>query len=375
MSDFVMTAAMRELDSALAKIDLENYLDIEGVGYKFSHGTRGQQLILDECPFCHEGGGKTYVNAESGLGNCFHGSCGAKFNKRKLLRQVSGLSGPAFNEHIKAMAAQLGWMPKKERPTLLMGALRLPKPMDPLPNQGRMLRYLEDRGVTADSCEWFGLGYCHDKGWWSYELDDGTEQWVSYAKRVIIPIHDLDGTMVSFQGRDVTGERLPKYLFPVGFAVAGKHIFNANAFEDGLHDHVIAGEGAFDAIAIHQALRGDPGCRNMLGVATFGMHLSGGDDSQIERFSKLKERGLKTVTILWDGEKKAITQAVKSGLELAQVGLQVRVATLPAGYDPAQGPDKRPTPPGMVRDAIFKARVLTRMSAVKILLEAKTMTE
>lgn len=371
MSDYA--AADAELNSALAKVDLENYLDMEGVGYRFSNGTRGQQLILDECPFCNEGGGKTYVNAETGLGNCFHGSCGVKFNKRKLFRQVSGLSGKAFVDHIKATAENFGWMPKRERPVVTMAALQFPKPMNPLPFNGRELKYLQDRGVTAESCEWFNLSYCHEKAWWGYNLSDGTEKWVNYSRRVIIPIMDLSGTLVCFQGRDVTGEQLPKYLFPVGFAVAGKHIYNANSFEDGVHNHLIVGEGAFDAIAIHQALKGDPGCKSMLAVATFGMHLSGGDDGQIDRFVQLRERGLKTVTLMWDGEGKAIAQAVKSGLQLAELGLQVRIAQLPAGYDPAQGPDGRNTPPMLVRKIIFEAQPLNRLSAIRILSRAKSM--
>lgn len=363
-----------ELDRALEKINLENYLDREGVGYRHSYGTKGLQLQFDECPFCGEGGGKTYCNADTGLGNCFHGSCGAKFNKFSLVRKVSGLSGKALDEHVKAVAEEMGWMPKKERPEVLMGDLKLPSGMNELPHNGRELRYLTDRGVTAESCEWFRLGYCHDKAWWSYKLDDGAEKWVSYKRRVIIPVFGLDGKMVSFQGRDVTGEQMPKYLFPVGFAVAGKHLYNGNSFVQGTHNHAVIGEGAFDCIAIHQALRRDTGCRDVLALATFGMHLSSGPDSQLDRLAILHEQGLRTVTFLWDGESRAVAQAVKSGLQVASLGLQVRIATLPAGYDPAQGPDKRPTPPGLVLDAIFKAQALTRLSAVRILSTAKSMT-
>lgn len=363
-----------EFDAALLKINLENYLDREGVGFRHSYGTKGLQLQFDECPFCGEGGGKTYCNADTGLGNCFHGSCGARFNKRSLIRKVSGLAGAAFTDHVKAVAQEMGWMPKRERPEIVMGQLELPSHLDWLPHDGRELRYLAERGVTADSCQWFRLGYCHDKSWWKYKLDDGADKWVSYKRRVIIPIFDLDGTMVSFQGRDVTGEQLPKYLFPVGFAVAGKHLYNGNGFEDGVHTHAIIGEGAFDGIAIHQALRTEQGCNDMMALATFGMHLSGGPDSQLERLSLLRDRGLRTVTFLWDGEGRAIAQAVKSGLQVAGLGLQVRIATLPPGYDPAQGPDKRPTPPKVVLDAIFKGQALNRLSAVRILSAAKSLS-
>lgn len=365
---------MRDLDPAVRaatdKIDLEAYLDREAIDYSHSYGSRGLQLILRECPFCGEGGGKTYVNAQTGLGNCFHGSCGAKFNKRKLIGQIAGLSGRVLDDHIVAVAQEFGWLPPRKRPQIKPGPLQLPDNMVSLPYQGRSLAYLLKRGVSDASCEAFALGYVHE-GAWRYTLSDGMTRSVNYSRRVIIPILDLDGTLVSFQGRDTTGRQEPKYLFPAGYAVAGRHLYNANRFQDGRHTHLIVGEGAFDAIAIDQALQGDPGCVSMLAVATFGMHLSSGDDSQIGRFLKLKERGLRTVTLMWDGEGRALAQAVKSGLQLVGLGLQVRIATLPEGYDPAQGPDGQPTPPAMVRRAIFQARKLDRLSAVRLLSERR----
>ncbi len=355
-----------ELQAALDKIDIEQYLDQEGVAFSHSYGTRGLQLNLHECPACGGGGRKTYINAESGLGNCFHGDCGIKFNKFKLIWKVSGLSGNELVKHISALAEDQGWMPKKVRAEIKRGALALPSKLRPIPEGERHLRYLAERGVTEDSARWFQLTYCHG-GWWGYKLDTGEERWVSYDKRVVIPITDLDGTLVSFQGRDITGTKEPKYLFPTGFAVAGSHLYNGHNFIDGTHTHAVVGEGAFDAIAIHQALLGHASCSAMLPLATFGMHLSSGPDGQIAKFIRLKERGLKTVTMMWDGEGRAMTGAVKAGLQLAELGLNVQVARLPAGYDPAQGPDKMPTPPELVRQAIFKATFLTRMSAIKLL--------
>jgi DNA primase len=358
-----------ELTAALEKIDVETYLDQEGVQYNHSYGTRGLQLNLGECPACGEGGRKTYINAETGLGNCFHGACNFKFNKFKLIQKVSGLSGRELDGHIGATAENQGWMPKKERKTIVYGALTLPTQLRAIPENGRHLRYLEERGVTEDSALYFQLKYCH-KGWWGYEIEGEAKRWVSYDKRVIIPIADLKGELVSFQGRDVSGVLIPKYLFPTGYAVAGSHIYNGQNFQDGVHTHAIVGEGAFDAIAIHQALMGHASCGAMIPVATFGMHLSSGPSGQISKFLELKDRGLKTVTFMWDGEAKAMAMAVKAGMELTSLGLRVQIAQLPEGFDPAQGPDSAPTPPDLVRKAIFNSTFLSRMSAVKLLIEA-----
>jgi DNA primase len=355
-----------ELQAALDKVDVEQYLDQEGVAYSHSYGTRGLQLNLHECPACGGGGRKTYVNAETGLGNCFHGDCSIKFNKFKLIQKVSGLTGRDLDSHIAALAEDQGWMPKRARAEIKRGNLELPSKLRPSPEGERHLRYLADRGVTEDSARWFQLTYCQG-GWWNYKLDTGEEKWVSYDKRVVIPITDLAGTMVSFQGRDVVGDRLPKYLFPTGFAVAGSHLYNGQNFVDGTHTHAIVGEGAFDTIAIHQALAGHASCKSMISLATFGMHLSSGPDGQISKFLTLKERGLQTVTMMWDGEGRAMAGAVKAGLQLTELGFKVQIAQLPAGYDPAQGPDKTPTPPELVRKAILNATFLNRLSAVRLL--------
>jgi len=349
-----------ELTRALDQIDVGTYLDREGCDYVESYGTRGLQLNLSECPACKEGGRKTYINAETGLGNCFHGSCGFKFNKFKLIKEVSGLAGRDLDAHISATAEEQGWMPKKERAEIKRGKLELPSKLRPIPEAGRHLRYLSERGITADSALYFQLSYCH-KGWWAYEVEGSDKRFVSYDQRVIIPIADLGGTLVSFQGRDTTGAKLPKYLFPTGFAVAGSHVYNGQNFADGVHSHAVVGEGAFDAIAIHQALQGHSSCISMLAVATFGMHLSGGPDGQTAKFLLLRERGLKTITMMWDSEPKAMSGAIKMGLSLAALGFLVRIAQLPDGKDPNEAT------PEQVRQAIFKATPLTRLSAIRLL--------
>ena len=357
-----------ELNRRLDEIDIEQYLDQAGVDYQHSYGTRGLQLNLQDCPACGEGGRKTYINAETGLGNCFHGACAFKFNKFKLVREVSGLSGAELDAHITATAEAQGWMPKKERKEITRSALEMPTKCRPIPeSDGRHLRYLADRGITPDSAKYFQLTYCHD-GWWSYTVGEADPKWVSYDKRVVIPIADLNGMMVSFQGRDTTGTKLPKYLFPTGFAVSGSHLYNAQNFADGTHTHAVIGEGAFDAIAVHQALQGHASCAPMLAIATFGMHLSDGPDGQIAKLLRLKERGLKTITMMWDAEAKAMVNAVKMGLLLAGYGFTVRVAQLPDGLDPNEASADQ------VRQAIFKARLLNRMSAIRLLHTAGAIT-
>lgn len=350
-----------DIARALDEIDLETYLDREGCDYTHSYGTRGLQLNLKECPACGEGGRKTYINADSGLGNCFHGACNFKFNKFKLVQKISGLTGRSLDDHIASVSEEQGWVPKKERKLITVDVLKLPSKLRPIPEAGRHLRYLAERGITEDSALAFELKYCHD-GWWSYMIGD-EEKWVSYGKRVVIPIAGLDGALVSFQGRDVTGTKSPKYIFPTGFAVAGSHLYNGHNFKD--HVHAVVGEGVFDAIAIYQALQGHSSFRDFIPLATFGMHLSSGPDGQIAKFIELKSRGLRAVTMMWDSESKAMIQAVKSGLQLLSVGLVVLIARLPDGLDPNEATAEQ------VRYAILNATLLTRSSAISLLMANK----
>ncbi|OAD82849.1 hypothetical protein ATN89_17345 [Comamonas thiooxydans] len=364
----------KDLSRCLEKIDIEQYFDREGIDYTQSYGTNGMQLNVETCPACGEGGRKVYVNAGTGLGNCFHGACGEKFNKFKLVRLISGLHGDALDNYLIDLAADAGWAPAKPVREIYKPAdhLSMPSKCIPLPIEGQNLAYLQARGVTLDSLVHFELSYCHG-GWYTYKTSDGGEKYVSFDQRVLIPIRDMAGTLVSYQGRDISGTREPKYLFPAGFAVAGSHLYNANTFIEGIHTHAVVGEGAFDAIAIRQALLGATGLNYMIALATFGMHLSAGEAGQVAKFDQMRRRGLKHVTFMWDGEGKALLKAIEASKLLIGIGLEVSIALLPADYDPAQGPGNVITPPSMVLDAIFRATPVSKKSMILLTLQAARM--
>jgi DNA primase len=89
--------------------------------------------------------------------------------------------------------------------------------------------------------------------------------------------------------------------------------------------------------AIKVAFDEDSGLRNVVPVGSFGKHLSYGSptgDDQLGRFIQLKARGVKFVTIMWDGEEKALIAALNAAKILTGVGLIVRIALLPFDKDP-----------------------------------------
>ncbi len=329
---------MSEIDDLLESILLEDVLEREGMDYGTGSGSRGEQLNIKECPFCGGDDWKVYANRDSGLGNCFYGSCQETFNLYKFTRQVvENSGGGSAVAYLNKLAMEMGWRPAaRERvdvetydPTgweLPGGTIKLPD------RKGNMLPYLTERGVDAETAEWFDLRYCHD-GWYKYTKVNGEEGFMPFKKRVIFPIHDLDGTMVNFQGRDITGKADSKYIFPPRLPGTGRFLYNGHRF--GRKKRALLCEGVMDVIGAHKALES----HKEIGIlGSFGMHLSSGDDGndQMSRFLELKARGLEEVTIMWDGERKAYKAAVKAARTLCGIGIKGKVAMLPAGKDPGE---------------------------------------
>jgi len=344
-----------ETREILDALDIESYLDSQGIDYKEAHGSSGAQLNLRTCPCCGGDKWKVFLNAETGLGNCFSGSCNEKFNKFKFIRAHTGLGGHALDDHIKSVGMEIGWRPPRKAAVAVhtdVKDLKLPN-SHPLPIRGRNLAYLQNRGISLAIAEYFNLRFCK-KGWFRYTLE-GKDRFVPFDNRIIIPVFDLDGVLVSFQGRDVTGTAEKKYLFPNGFSSTGEHLYNGHNVRH--TKRVVVGEGVFDVMATKIALDQDPDLRDVVPIGTFGKHLS---ENQIAKFLTLKERGVSEATIMWDGEIAATDAAIEAGNRLIGIGLKVRIALLPKDKDPNE------VPPQTVRDCFWKATQLTPSSAIGI---------
>ncbi|CAB4122205.1 DNA primase, catalytic core, N-terminal [uncultured Caudovirales phage] len=339
---------MEELKELLDRVDMESYLDREGIQYRLTNGSRGLQLNVRECPKCGGDKWKVFLNADTGLGNCFSGSCEFKFNKWSFIDGYLGLSKHQTYEHIKQVASEMGWRPPKrisKEVQLEVPELKLPASYA-IPIRNKNLKYLENRGITGDIAKFFHLRLSLEGKFW-YEIE-GKKCAQDYANRIVIPIFDLEGELVGFQGRDITGKAEKKYLFPPGYASTGKYLYNGQNCV-GL-DTVVMGEGAFDVIAIKMALDTDTELRAVGALGSFGKHLSHGEgETQVTQFLRLKEAGLKNIVIMWDGEVAATDDAVDTAKLLKDYGFNVRIAYLPKDKDPNEIPAKA------VVDAYYKA--------------------
>lgn len=342
-----------ELKEALEIIDLETFLDYEGVDYKRTFGSSGTQLNIKTCPRCGGSEWKVYMNAESGLGNCFHGSCVGEpgYNVYSFATHLWNLPGKDTVERLKAYAKEQGWVAKRTTSFAFNDTkvdFNLPDNVL-LPYKDTIPKYLECRGITHEIVKFFGLRYC-SKGVYLYTDENGKSRWQSYDKRIIIPVFDLEGDLVTFQGRDITGKSGSKYLFPPGLPGTARYLYNGhNAIGA---EEIVIGEGAFDVFSIKMALDEQMSLRRIVAVGSFGKKLSSGSstgDDQLGALVQLKRHGLKRVVMMWDGEASALRAAIDAAKLIKSVGLEVKIAVLPEDKDPNE------VTAGEIRAAYFQA--------------------
>jgi DNA primase len=173
------------------------------------------------------------ANLEGGMWQCF--GCGAKGNVldfavrmegfdpnngpdvRKVALKLQGIFFPAQeagrtkpDEPIRGTGEKEQEVPVAEKGTAVVNA-----PLDfELKELDKNHPYLGARGLTAETVEHFGLGFC-SRG--------------LLAGRIAIPLHDLEGKLIGYAGRVVDdasiGESCPRYKFP------GKREHKGTVFE------------------------------------------------------------------------------------------------------------------------------------------------
>jgi DNA primase len=321
-------------DELVEHLDLEYWMDRESIAHKIGRGSSGMQINVRECPACGDSRWRVYLNAETGLGNCF--VCNATFNKLGFVHQYLGhdpedrRSWRQTFEHAQACIVEQGWRPKRMHQVAVAYEKAVFPTSYPLPTpEGYNLKYLEDRGIGGELAKFFHLRFC-EHGWWKFTKEDGSPGYQKFDGRVIIPVYDLDGEFKTFQGRDITGlQGDKKYLFPKGLPGTGRYLLNGQSVQRA--KRAVMGEGGFDVFALKKALDEEVALRDVVPVGSFGKHLA---EDQVSRFRILKSQGLEEVTIMWDGEWRALLAACEAAKLLIRVGLRVRIALLPADRDP-----------------------------------------
>lgn len=256
--------------------DWSGFIEYLEASFDIEYVSGGHQLKLNgQCPFCGEDRSdmRMYVNAKTGLGQCFH--CGEPFGPYKFIMAREGCSYP--NAQKIAAGDPEGWdrtpPQQEEDPELAWPHVTA------ISDSPAATTYLWDRGITNKLVAHFGLYFA------AHPTRIGDKLYHT-ENRVVIPIFDIEGQPVSWQARTIA-DATPKYLFPPAFE-GSQHMYNAWAIPQGA-PYLIICEGVMDVFGWWRH-----GATNA--IATFGKKISEDQMALIKRLAP------KVIFIAWDSD-------------------------------------------------------------------------
>jgi DNA primase len=211
------------------------------------------------------------------------------------------------------------------------------------PGAAHAREYLEQRGISREIADKFGLGYAPKEigvfrahmttlGFDEERLlqagllvkpDETAEPRPRFRNRLMFPILDVSGRHIAFGGRAL-GDVEPKYLNSPETPVftKGKTLYALNWTRNDIRkeDRAFVVEGYFDAIRL--MISG----LNIV-VAPLGTALTSAQAALLGRYTK-------NIYLLYDSDQAGLKATFRAGDELLKQGMSVRVVTLPDGEDP-----------------------------------------
>jgi DNA primase len=303
------------------------------------------------CPFHGEKSPSFYVYEDHY--HCF--GCGVHGDAITFVMQSQGLS---FIEAVGQLAAEAGLEVPRPTPEAaeaerrrldVVGVLNAAQThyqqLLALP-EGRLAReYLLGRGLTEDTIARFGLGWAGDRGALTADLsrqgidirqlsdaglirsDEETDRTFElFSHRVMFPIYDRRGKLISFGGR-ILGTGQPKYINGPETSVFSKRrsLYGLSLARDGVRNGgtLVVVEGYMDVIATAQA-------GFTAAVAPLGTALTNDQIEELWRVSPCP-------VLCFDGDAagaRAGARAMELALPMLTPQRSLKFATLPAGEDP-----------------------------------------
>ncbi len=304
------------------------------------------------CPFHGEKTPSFYVY-EDGF-HCF--GCGAHGDAISFVMQTQGST---FMEAVQSLAGEAGLdvpKPSASAEAAERQRLDLHAVLDAAqgyyrdrlfaPGGSAALAYLRGRGLTDETIARFGLGWSGEgRGALAQALtgrevlpaqlleagllrvgEDGAIRGELFFNRVMFPIRDRRGRMISFGGR-ILGDGQPKYVNGPETELFSKRrtLYGLDLAREASRQgaDVVAVEGYMDVIALHQAGFG-------AAVAPLGTALTTEQLEELWRISPMP-------VLCFDGDAagaRAAVRAAEAALPALAPDRSIRIATLPAGEDP-----------------------------------------
>ncbi len=353
-------------DEDIAKV--RDATDIVSVISEHLQLKRVGQRWVGLCPFHNEKSPSFSVNQQQGFFHCF--GCQKSGDAITFVREIEGLD---FVGAVERLASKAGVTltytsanegQRRRRRAQLVEAVESAvefyhRRLLEAPDAGAARAYLRERGITGDDVRTYKIGWAPDD-WDAFSrqaklpakvLDEAGLGFVnkrgrnqdSFRARILFPIYDINNDPVGFGGRKMPDADGPKYKnsqessiyhksrLLYGLNWAKEHVVRA--------DEVIVCEGYTDVIGYAQA--GLPRA-----VATCGTALT-------EDHVKILKRFAKRIVLSFDADAAGQAAAERFYEWEKTYDVDVRVAALPAGVDPA---DLARSDPEALRLAVEEAQ-------------------
>lgn len=332
------------VDLIKSKIDIVSligsYIKLEKAGANFK----------GRCPFHNEKTPSFFVSPDRGSYYCF--GCHAKGDIFTFVQEFEGLD---FIGSLKVLADRAGvsleshGTGEKTRKDKLHAVLEQATMFyeNKLSESRPASDYIASRGITKETIKGFRIGYAplewrdlydhlKSKGVSDAEmLDTGlikrkeggvSSFYDTFRGRIMFPIADSSGRIVGFSGRIlVADDKSPKYLNSPETELFNKSeiLFGLDKAkkEIRLKDYSILVEGQMDLVMLHQA-----GITNT--VASSGTALT---ENHLIKLRRLSNR----IIMAYDGDEAGFTASNRSAQIALRLGMELKVAQMPEGKDPA----------------------------------------
>ena len=320
--------------------NLKTHLDVVDIVSQFIELKKSGANFKACCPFHGEDTPSFVVSPAKQIYHCF--GCGVGGDSIKFVMEYEKLSYPESLEKLASMVnvpLEYDNNFKKVDSSLIN---KVNEYYEKLLSHNQTAReYLKSRGISDFSIEKFQIGYAStssdtinflktnflnladakDFG----IIDSGQNGLYSrFIERITFPINTLNGTIVGFGGRTITGHNA-KYINPPQTKLFNKSrlLYGYNLAKESIYKQkaVIVTEGYLDVVMLHQA--GFANTVATLGTALTAEHLP------------ILHRGEPKVIVAYDGDKAGLNAAFKASVLLSHSSFMGGVVIFKDGLDPA----------------------------------------
>jgi DNA primase len=371
-----MGDSVQQIKDRLSILDvISPYVELHRAGKNFK----------GKSPFTAEKTPSFYVSPDRGMYYCFSTSQGGD-----MFTFIQAMEGVDFKGALKLLADKAGVELVAEDPKKKTERERWYAAMqDATTYYAKQLEktpvakeYLENRGVTTATLQKWQIGfapgppahgwrmvkdYLEGKGYTKDELfrvglikstEGGKEPFDVFRDRIMFPLFDQNGKVVAFSGRILSKDSdAPKYVNSPETELYKKSelLFGYDKAKHGIRqlNFSLIVEGQFDVVMAHQA-----GYANTVAVSGTALTLH-----HVQLLERLSDR----VVLALDADRAGIAAMKKAAELMLKRGIDVKVAEMPLGADPADIIKKDP--------AEFKHIVGKSVHVIEFLLHVLTREE